>query len=102
MVQEHIEIFQERQNVLEHIKIPRRAFSKFRKNTYDFLGEKNIVRIDQNFQDILSKISLEHVRFFRRKKNNKNRSNFPGELSQSFVRTHTIFQETIPPRTDIL
>ena len=82
------------------IKIP--LDNKFRKNTYDFPGERNIIRIDQNFQEILSKISLEHVRFSRRKKNHKNRSNFPGELSQNFVTTHTIFQETIPPRTDIL
>ena len=50
----------------------------------------------------MSKISLEHTRFSRRKKYHKNRSNFPGELSQNFVRTDTIFQETIPPRTDIL
>ena len=32
MVQEHMYVFQERQNVLEHIKISRRAFPKFCKN----------------------------------------------------------------------
>ena len=90
-------------NVLEHIKISRRAaFSIFRKNTYDFPGGRNIIRTDQIFQEILSKISLEHIRFSRRKNYHKNISNFPGGLSQNFVRTDTIFQETLPTRTDIL
>ena len=48
-----------------------------------------------------AKISALKVGFSRRKKYNKNRSNFPGERSQNFVRTDTIFQETIPLRTDI-
>ena len=82
--------------------ISRRAFLKFRKNTYNFLGGENIIRTDEIFHEILSKISIEHIRFSSRKKNNKNRSNFPGELFQNFVRTDTIFQETIPPRTDIV
>ena len=47
--------------VLEHIKISRRAFSKFRKNTSDFPGGKTII---------------------------KNISNFPGDLVKTFVRTH--------------
>ena len=67
-------IFQERQNVL-HIKISRRAFStissKFRKNTYNFSGGKSWE--DQIFQEILSKISLEHIRFSRRNKYHKNK-----------------------------
>ena len=96
MVQEHIKIFQERQNLQEHIKISRRAFSKLCKNTYDFPGAKNIIKKDQIFQEMLSKILLEQIRFSRRKKYHKNRSNFPGELSQNFVRPDTIFQETIP------
>ena len=71
----------------EHIRFSRRR--KYPKNR-------------SNVREILSKISLEHIRFSRRKKYDKNRSNFPEELSQDFVRTDTIFQETIPPRTDIL
>ena len=62
----------------------------------------NITRTDQIFQEILPKISLEYIRFSRRKKSNKSRSNFPGDLSQNYVRTDTILQETIPQRTDIL
>ena len=54
-----------------------------------------MISMDQIFQDIWSKISLEHIRFSGRKKYNKNRSSFPGELSRNFIRTHTIFQETI-------
>ena len=133
ILQEHILIFQERQNVLEHIKISMRAFSKFCKNAYNFLGGENIVRTDHIFHEILSKISLEHqknirtledfpgerntirtdqifqesflkilqehIRFSRRKKYHKNRSNFLGELSKILLKSDTIFQETIPPRT---
>ena len=51
MVKEHIQIFQERQNVLGDIK----------------------------FQETLQ----EHIRFSRRKKYHKNRSNFLGELSRT-------------------
>ena len=57
------------------------SFFKIPQDTYDFAGEKNVIRTDQIFQEILSKISLEHIRFSRRKKNQKNRSKFPGELS---------------------
>ena len=52
MVQERMYIFQERQNVLEQIKISR----KFCKNTYDFPGEKNTIRTDQIFQETFLKI----------------------------------------------
>ena len=53
------EIFQEKQNVLEHIKISRRAFSKFRKNTKylkngsNFPGDavQNFVRTHMIFQE---------------------------------------------------
>ena len=48
MVQVHIK---GRQNVLEHIKISRRAFSKFRKNACDFPGGKTIIRTDQIFPE---------------------------------------------------
>ena len=47
----------------------------FRKNTYDFPGGKNAIRTDKILQEIFLKILL---------------------------RTDTIFQETMPPRTDIL
>ena len=61
-----------------------------------FPGEANCTRtqIFQNFQESFLKILQEHMRFSRRKKYNKNRSNFPGERSQNFVRKDTIFQET--------
>ena len=87
---------------LEHIKISRRAFSKFCKNTYYFREEKNTIRIYQIFQESFLKIPQEYIRFSRRKKYNKNRSTFPGECSQNFVGIDTIFQKTIPLRTDIL
>ena len=83
------QIFQE---ILSKISLEHKRFSR----------RKKYNRTDQIFQEILSKISLEHIRFSRRKKYHKNRSIFPGELSRNFVRTRTIFQETIPPRTDIL
>ena len=78
MVQGHIN-FQERQNVLEHIKISRRALSKFCKNTYDFSGGKNAIRTDEIFQEIFVLNSLEHIR--------------SGE--RNIIRIDQIFQETI-------
>ena len=38
---------------------------------------------------------VRHIRFSRRKKFYEKTLNFPGELSQNFVRTDTIFQEII-------
>ena len=76
------------------------AFSKFRKNTYNFLGRKNIIRTHTIFQEILSKISLEQHKDFpgdKYIKYHKNRSIFAGEISQNFART-----DTHTPRTDIL
>ena len=59
------QIFLENQKLYKNIcKISRRAFSKFRKDIYDFPGGKNIIRTDQ-ISDIV----------------------------QNFVRTHKIFQE---------
>ena len=87
--------------VQEHINFPGEAKCT---RTHQFPGElsQNSARTHTIFQEILSKILLEHIRFSRGKKYHKNRSNFPGERSQNFVRTDTILQETIPLRTDIL
>ena len=68
------ETFQERQNVLEYIKISRTALSKFRKNTYDFPGGKSFIRTDQIFKETIPKeqilprrgyITCLHVILFR-------------------------------------
>ena len=53
--------------------------------THTIPGGRNIIRTDQIFQEILSKVSLEHIKFSRKKKYHKNRSNFPRELSLNFV-----------------
>ena len=106
------------QNIfLVHLRTSRRAIllkipvlffqenQKYYKNTYKFSRRgklKCTSRAHQNFQESFLKILQEHIRFSRRRKYRKNRSNFPGELSQNFVRTDTIFQKTLPPRTDIL
>ena len=48
MVQEHIEILTYNvKNVLNHIKYSKAAFTKFRKNAYDFPRGKNTIRTDQ-------------------------------------------------------
>ena len=60
MVKEHIRIFQERQNVQEQSKFPGK-FSQNSARTHTIFHEKkNIIRTDLIFQEILSKISLEH------------------------------------------
>ena len=72
------------------------------KNTYKFT--KNIKISQESFFKILQ----EHIRFSRRRKYLKNRfpvqiqiSNFPGDLVQSFVRTHKTFQEKEIPQEQI-
>ena len=57
MVQAHIiSLGEAKCTRTEQEKISRRAFSKFRKDTYDFPEEKNIIRTDLIFH-ILSKSS---------------------------------------------
>ena len=61
MVQGHTQIFQDSQNVLEHIKISRRAFSKFLNSTYDFLRGKKIHQVNQRLnQELLEKKLSPH------------------------------------------
>ena len=47
------------------------------------------------------KMVQEHIRFSRKKKCHKKRSNFPGDLVQNFLRTHNIFQEKEKPKEQI-
>ena len=85
----------------EHIKFSRRTKNGTRTHV-NFPGEAKCTRTHQNFQENFLKIPQEHIRFSRSKNYYKNRSNFLRELSRIFVRTDTIFQETVPSRTDIL
>ena len=56
----HVNFSGEAKYIKTHQNFHRRAFSKFHKNTYDLPGGKNIIRTDEFFQEILSKISLGH------------------------------------------
>ena len=67
------------------------AFSRVVVCKYFF---SNIRTVFYYFTFIFYTHYIEHIKFSRRK--------LPGELSRNFVRTHMIFLETIPPRTDIL
>ena len=82
--------------VQEHIKFSRRTNNGIRTHI-NFPGEAKCTRTHQNFQESFLKIPQEHLRFSRRKKYHKNRSTFPGDLVQNFVRIHKIFQEKEMP-----
>ena len=92
---------------LEHLKFSRRRHNPFYKNTSNFRRTKNGTRTHINFPgeaDCTIKISRNAFKnqnsakthtIFQEEKYHKNRSNFPGELSQNFVRADTISMRTI-------
>ena len=61
--QEPIHILGEANRYVEHIKISRKAFSKFQKNTYNFPRGNNTIRTDWIFQDNFLHGNLVKTRF---------------------------------------
>ena len=72
---------------LEHIKLSRRLGCNKITHT-SLLGEAKRIRTHQNFQKIFLKIPQEHIRFSRRKKYHKSRSNFLEKFSQILKNTY--------------
>ena len=80
---------------LEHIKFSRRLECNKKIYCEFFRRHNSFIRTHQIFQEN-QKWQKNTYKFSRRGKMYLNRSNFPGELSQNFVRTHMIFQGIIP------